>query len=122
MTSTDLTTHPVDQRLPAARTALLGLQHVLVMYSACIVVPLILGAALRLPRDQIVLLINADLFAAGLASLVQALGFWKFGIRMPVMMGVTAFLEFNRDGSPQEQVFERARLSVCLSLSLSLCP
>jgi NCS2 family nucleobase:cation symporter-2 len=89
MTSTDLTTHPVDQRLPAARTALLGLQHVLVMYSACIVVPLILGAALRLPRDQIVLLINADLFAAGLASLVQALGFWKFGIRMPVMMGVT---------------------------------
>lgn len=81
--------HPVDQHLPLGQTALLGFQHVLVMYSACIVVPLILGAALKLPKDQLIVIINADLFAAGLASLVQALGFWKFGIRMPVMMGVT---------------------------------
>ena len=89
MNSRDTTPHAVDQQLPAGRTALLGFQHVLVMYSACIVVPLILGAALKLPRDQLILIINADLFAAGLASLVQSLGFWKFGIRMPVMMGVT---------------------------------
>ncbi|RZL95030.1 MAG: purine permease [Variovorax sp.] len=89
MSSSDATPHPVDQRLPAGRTALLGFQHVLVMYSACIVVPLILGAALKLPHDQLILIINADLFAAGLASLVQSLGWWKFGIRMPVMMGVT---------------------------------
>ncbi|MCP3024554.1 nucleobase:cation symporter-2 family protein [Cupriavidus basilensis] len=81
--------HEVDRRLPAGRTALLGFQHVLVMYSACIVVPLILGAALRLPREQLIVIINADLFAAGLASLVQSLGIWGFGMRMPVMMGVT---------------------------------
>lgn len=79
----------VDRRLPAGRTALLGFQHVLVMYSACIVVPLILGAALGLAREQLVLIINADLFAAGIASLVQSLGFFGFGMRMPVMMGVT---------------------------------
>lgn len=81
--------HPVDQHLPAGQTALLGFQHVLVMYSACIVVPLILGAALKLPKEQLILIINADLFAAGLASLIQSLGWWKFGMRMPVMMGVT---------------------------------
>lgn len=79
----------VDQRLPFGRTALLGFQHVLVMYSACIVVPLILGVALALPREQLIVIINADLFAAGLASLVQSLGWFAFGMRMPVMMGVT---------------------------------
>lgn len=79
----------VDRRLPVGRTTLLGFQHVLVMYSACIVVPLILGAALGLSREQLVLIINADLFAAGIASLVQSLGLFGFGMRMPVMMGVT---------------------------------
>ncbi|MDH4874205.1 nucleobase:cation symporter-2 family protein [Pseudomonas sp. BN515] len=81
--------HPVDQRLPLAQTAVLGFQHVLVMYSACIIVPLILGAALQLSKDQLTLIINADLFAAGLATLVQCLGNRFFGIRLPIMMGVT---------------------------------
>jgi uric acid transporter len=34
----NLQPHPVDQRLPFSLLAILGLQHVLVMYSACIVV------------------------------------------------------------------------------------
>lgn len=81
--------HPVDQRLPLPQLAILGFQHVLVMYSACIVVPLILGSALRLPKEHLTIIINADLFAAGLASLVQTVGLGIFGMRMPVMMGVT---------------------------------
>ncbi|WP_339891430.1 nucleobase:cation symporter-2 family protein [uncultured Alteromonas sp.] len=81
--------HPVDQRLPLSHTFLLGLQHVLVMYSACIIVPLILGAALQLPKDTLSVIINADLFAAGLATLVQCFGNKYFGIRLPIMMGVT---------------------------------
>lgn len=81
--------HPVDQRLPLIQTAVLGFQHVLVMYSACIIVPLILGAALKLPKDQLTLIINADLFAAGLATLLQCAGNRFFGIQLPIMMGVT---------------------------------
>ncbi|MEP1385267.1 MAG: nucleobase:cation symporter-2 family protein [Paraglaciecola sp.] len=81
--------HPVDQTLPIAPTLLLGLQHVLVMYSACIIVPLILGAALNLPKETLSLIINADLFAAGLATLVQCFGNRYFGIKLPIMMGVT---------------------------------
>ena len=81
--------HPVDQRLPLTPTMLLGLQHVLVMYSACIIVPLILGAALQLPKETLSLIINADLFAAGLATLVQCFGNRYFGIKLPIMMGVT---------------------------------
>jgi NCS2 family nucleobase:cation symporter-2 len=82
-------THPVDEVLPAGRLALLGIQHVLVMYAGAVAVPLIIGGALKLPKEQLALLINADLFACGVATLFQALGVWRFGIRMPVMMGVT---------------------------------
>ncbi len=75
--------------IPPTRLAALGLQHVLVMYAGAIAVPLIIAGALGLTPEQRTLLINADLFACGLATLVQAYGFPGVGIRMPVMMGVT---------------------------------
>ena len=87
--STTVTTDQTNERLPSGRLLALGLQHVLVMYAGTVAVPLIIGGALKLPKDQLAFLINADLFAEGLATLIQAFGFWKFGIRMPVMMGVT---------------------------------
>ena len=79
-----------DERLPLARLVPLGLQHVLVMYAGAIAVPLIIGRALKLPPEQVALLINADLFCCGLVTIIQSLGVtgW-FGIRLPVMMGVT---------------------------------
>ena len=80
---------PVDEVLPAGKLFVLGLQHVLVMYAGAVAVPLILGSAMKLPRDQVALLINADLFACGVVTVIQSLGVWKFGIRLPVMMGVT---------------------------------
>ncbi|MEI6592649.1 MAG: nucleobase:cation symporter-2 family protein [Holophagaceae bacterium] len=81
--------HPVDEILPPGRLTLLGIQHVLVMYAGAVAVPLIIGGALKLPKEQMAQLINADLFACGVVTLIQALGFWRFGIRLPVMMGVT---------------------------------
>lgn len=81
---------PVDERLPLTKLVPLGLQHVLVMYAGAIAPPLIIGGALKLPKDQLALLINADLFAAGLVTLLQCVGIRNFvGIRLPVMMGVT---------------------------------
>ncbi|USE79251.1 purine permease [Cupriavidus gilardii] len=87
--STTVPTDLTNERLPSGRLLALGLQHVLVMYAGTVAVPLIVGGALKLPKDQLAFLINADLFAAGIATLIQAFGFWKFGIRLPVMMGVT---------------------------------
>src|SRR5712664_4035017 len=81
--------HPVDQTLPAPRLLALGLQHVLVMYAGAVAVPLIIGRALKLPPEDVAFLISADLFACGLATLVQCVGFPGVGIRLPVMMGVT---------------------------------
>jgi uric acid transporter len=82
--------HPVDEKLPASRLTALGFQHVLVMYAGAVAVPLIVGRALKLSPEQVAMLISADLFCCGLVTLIQSLGFTRwFGIRLPVMMGVT---------------------------------
>ncbi len=84
------TTHPVDEVLPAPKLFTLGLQHVLVMYAGAIAVPLIIGRVLQLPPEDVAFLISADLFCCGIVSILQSLGVtpW-FGVRLPVMMGVT---------------------------------
>jgi len=82
--------HPVDELLPSGRLAALGLQHVLVMYAGAVAVPLIIGRALKLSPEQVAMLISADLFCCGIVTLIQSLGLTQwFGIRLPVMMGVT---------------------------------
>ena len=82
--------HPVDAMLPVGKLMALGIQHVLVMYAGAVAVPLIIGSALKLPAEQVALLITADLFICGVTSIIQSLGVTRwFGIRMPVMMGMT---------------------------------
>ncbi|MGZ8230981.1 MAG: nucleobase:cation symporter-2 family protein, partial [Burkholderiales bacterium] len=82
--------HPVDEVLPAHKLFPLGLQHVLVMYAGAVVVPLIVGRALKLAPQEIALLVSADLFCCGVVTFIQSFGVTRwFGIRLPVMMGVT---------------------------------
>jgi xanthine permease len=81
--------HPVDAALSPARTAAAALQHVLVMYAGAIALPLVVGAALRLPKDQTAFLVSSALAACGIGTLLQCIGLWRFGIRLPVVMGVT---------------------------------
>ena len=61
-------THPVDEILPWPELLPLGIQHVLVMYAGAVAVPLIIGRALKLPADQVAVLVNADLFACGVVT------------------------------------------------------
>ncbi len=78
-----------DENLSVPKLFALGIQHVLVMYAGAVAVPLIIGRALKLQPEEVAFLISADLFACGLATLVQSVGFPGVGIRLPVMMGVT---------------------------------
>ena len=57
----------------------------MVMYAGAVAIPLVLGAALGLSKADIAFLINADLFACGIVTIIQALGVGPIGIRMPVM-------------------------------------
>jgi xanthine permease len=58
------------------------------MYSAAVAVPILLGAAVGLSDADVAFLINADLLTCGIATLIQTLGFWRVGIRLPLVMGV----------------------------------
>lgn len=81
--------HPVDEILPGRQLFLYGLQHVLAMYAGAVAVPLIIAGAAHLTKEQTAFLINADLFTCGIATLIQTLGFWKLGIRLPIIQGVS---------------------------------
>ncbi|MGF6189271.1 nucleobase:cation symporter-2 family protein [Serratia sp. 2723] len=83
-------TAPVDEILPVTQMILYGLQHVLVMYAGAVAVPLVVGNAVGLPPEHIILLISADLFICGAATMVQSLGAGKWlGCRLPLIQGCT---------------------------------
>ena len=81
--------HPVDEVLPFGQMVLYGLQHVLSMYAGVVAVPLIVGTALKLTPPQITYLLSAGLFMSGLATLLQTLGLWRLGARLPIVQGTS---------------------------------
>ncbi|HWD03396.1 MAG TPA: nucleobase:cation symporter-2 family protein [Amycolatopsis sp.] len=87
--TTEVPRHPVDARPPWPQLVLGGIQHVAAMYAGVVAPPLVIGAAVGLSPGQLSLLISASLFTAGLATLLQTLGVWRFGARLPLVNGVT---------------------------------
>ncbi|MCB1254388.1 MAG: purine permease, partial [Austwickia sp.] len=81
--------HPVDEVLPAPKLAIYGLQHVLAFYAGAVIVPILLASAIGLDTETLIHLINADLLTCGIASIIQSVGFWKVGVKLPLLQGVT---------------------------------
>jgi OHCU decarboxylase len=81
--------HPVDEVLPIPQLATYGFQHVVAFYAGAVLVPILIASAIDLPPADLVKLITADLFTCGIASIIQAVGFWKVGVRLPLLQGVT---------------------------------
>ncbi|WP_302187728.1 nucleobase:cation symporter-2 family protein [uncultured Lactobacillus sp.] len=70
-----------------ARSFVLGLQHLLAMYSGAVAVPILIGNALHFSSEQMTYLVSIDIFMCGLATLVQLLKNRYFGIGLPVVLG-----------------------------------
>ncbi|MFI1188629.1 nucleobase:cation symporter-2 family protein [Streptomyces californicus] len=81
--------HPVDQTLPPLKMFTSGLQHVAAMYAGVVAPPLIVGPAVGLTAKETAFLMGASLFTAGIATLLQTIGFWKVGARLPFVNGVS---------------------------------
>src|SRR4029079_16281986 len=58
-------------------------------YAGAVIVPILLANSIGLTTEQLIHLINADLFTCGIASIIQSVGFWKMGVRLPLLQGVT---------------------------------
>lgn len=72
-----------------ARTAALGIQHVLAMYAGAVIVPLIVGEALGLTSVQLTYLVSIDILMCGVATILQIVSNRFFGIGLPVVLGCT---------------------------------
>ncbi|WP_332855816.1 nucleobase:cation symporter-2 family protein [Duganella sp. S19_KUP01_CR8] len=79
----------VEDRPPLLTTILLAAQHMLAALGGIIAVPLVVGAALKLPADQIITLINAALLGSGIVTIIQCKGVGPVGIRLPCVMGTS---------------------------------
>ena len=78
----------INEKISSWRLTVLGFQHVLVMYSAAVIVPIILANALQLSTVDLAFLISADLFTCGIATFLQSFGIGRFiGIKLPVVLG-----------------------------------
>lgn len=74
---------------PLIEAVPLGFQHVLAMFVGNVSVPLIIAAAINLPSAETIFLVQATMFVAGVATLVQALGIGPIGARVPIVMGTS---------------------------------
>ncbi|MEU8528610.1 solute carrier family 23 protein [Streptomyces sp. NPDC048629] len=89
MTTTPATTPsvaPVDARVPVRRLVPLAAQHVLAMIAAPVSTVFLTSGALRLSPGATASLLSAVLVLCGAGALLQSLGVWKIGARLPFVM------------------------------------
>lgn len=79
----------VEDKPPVGASILLALQHMLAAMGAIIAVPLVVGSAIGLPTEQMVILVNAALMVSGVVTIIQCKGMGPVGIRLPVVMGTS---------------------------------
>lgn len=73
--------------ISAPKAAVLGLQHLLAMYSGSVLVPILIGASLHFSSEQMTYLVSIDIFMCGVATALQIFSNKVFGIGLPVVLG-----------------------------------
>lgn len=79
----------VNYMPPLIEAVPLGIQHVLAMFVGNVTPPLIIASAIQAPDELKVFLIQAAMFVAGVATLVQTLGLGPIGAKVPIVMGTS---------------------------------
>jgi NCS2 family nucleobase:cation symporter-2 len=81
----------LDEKVPLAKSAVYGLQHIIAMFAGVVAVPLIVGGAIDLSPAQKTILVQGALIASGIGTILQTGRVFILGARFPVCMG-TAFV------------------------------
>jgi len=74
---------PLNQSIP------LGIQHVFAMFAGNITVPLIVAGVFGVTTAEKIFLIQMALFAAGVATIIQTVGYKNIGSRLPIIQGTS---------------------------------
>lgn len=79
--------YKINDKPPFHISIMLAFQHIMAAFGGIVAVPLIVGGALGLPGEDIAFLVSAAIFAAGIATFIQARGIGPVGARVPCVMG-----------------------------------
>lgn len=78
--------YPIGSKPKWPTAVLLGIQQYLTMFGATVLIPIIVGGAMKMPQDQLALLISTIFFTSGLCTLIQQS---PLGNKLPVIQGGT---------------------------------
>lgn len=87
--NTNTSIFDIDGKPPVGKAAPLALQHVLAMVVGNVTPAIIVAGVVGLSSPDKTLLVQCAMFIAGIATLLQLYPVWKFGSRLPVIMGVS---------------------------------
>jgi len=79
----------VNKKLPLNQSIPLGIQHVFAMFAGNITVPLIVAGVFGVTTGEKIFLIQMALFAAGVATIIQTVGYKNIGARLPIIQGTS---------------------------------
>ena len=79
----------IDGRPSLKKAIPLSIQHLLAMIVGNVTPAIIVAGVTNMSNADKVLLIQCSLFMAGIATLLQLYPVWKFGAKLPVVMGVS---------------------------------
>ena len=69
---------------------LFGLQHVLVMFTAMIAAPLVIGQLLDLSFEIRTTMLTGVMLGCGIGTIISSIGFFWVGARLPLLLGAYA--------------------------------
>ncbi len=78
-----------EYKPPFGQAVALGIQHVLAMFAGNVTVPIIIAGAAGLAGGDKVFLIQMAMVFAGVATLIQTIGFGPVGARLPIVQGTS---------------------------------
>ena len=78
-----------NKKLPLNQSIPLGIQHVLAMFAGNITVPIIVAGVFGSTPAEKIFLIQMALFVAGVATIIQTVGYGKVGSRLPIIQGTS---------------------------------
>jgi xanthine permease len=80
----------LEDRPGAVPSFLFGLQHVLVMFTAMIASPLVIGQLLNLSPELRATMVTGVMLGCGIGTIISALGIGFVGARLPLLLGAYA--------------------------------
>jgi uric acid transporter len=82
--------YDLEEKPPPIEAILYGAQHVLIMFSAMVASPLVIGQLLNLPVELRAALLTGVMLGCGIGTLISSLGIGWVGARLPLLLGAYA--------------------------------